>query len=363
MSRIREPRGGRRPHRRMLPLATACALGIMAGWGPAPSAYAAPAETVTEPAATQPTSHVSTTDAHAPLPLPPPDVIAELPPDGGAEFNRLIFETSPYLRQHARNPVDWYPWGEEAFAKARAENKPIFLSVGYSSCHWCHVMAHESFEDGETAAIMNRLFVSVKVDREERPDIDDIYMQAVQAIIGRGGWPMSVFLLPDGRPYYGGTYFPREDRGQSPGFQSLLTVLSDAYHQQRSEVEEQATRIVAAIEGRAGGLALTASAPLSRDLVGAAVSALRSSLDEQHGGFSGAPKFPPHMSLDLLLYEYGRTKNAELEPPIRVTLDAMMRGGVYDHVGGGFHRYSTDAVWFLPHFEKMLYDNGQLARA
>ena len=295
--------------------------------------------------------------------LPGPDTIAQLPPDGGPEFNRLIFETSPYLRQHARNPVDWYTWGEEAFAKARAENKPVFLSIGYSSCHWCHVMAHESFEDPETAALMNEHFISIKVDREERPDVDDIYMKAIQMIAGRGGWPMSVWLLPDGRPYFGGTYFPREDTGRGAGFKTMLVTLANAYHEQHADVDEQANRIAQGIRQQLGAAQADPVGPLDRGVMDAAITAVTGEFDSSRGGFSGAPKFPPHMSLDLLLYEYERTGRAELESPIRVTLDAMMLGGVHDHVGGGFHRYSTDAVWLVPHFEKMLYDNGQLARA
>ncbi len=307
--------------------------------------------------------HVKTTEHSGPPPLPTADAIAQLAPDGGPDFNRLIFETSPYLRQHARNPVDWYAWGADAFAKARAEGKPIFLSVGYSSCHWCHVMAHESFEDPATAALMNEHFINIKVDREERPDVDDIYMKAVQAIAGRGGWPMSVFLLPDGRPYYGGTYFPREDGRHGAGFKTVLVALAKAYTERRDEVEEQAARLAGVVQQQVGGGALQTSGPLSRDLIGQAIAALQEQFDRTRGGFGGAPKFPPHMSLDLLLYEYERTGREELAAPITVTLDAMLRGGVYDHVGGGFHRYSTDAVWLVPHFEKMLYDNGQLARA
>ena len=355
--RVEAPR--RRPRWRMR--SGMALLGVLVGCAQ-PTGAQDPDRDAPQAAATE-HSTVTDTTTHSPGPLPPADAIADLPPDGGPEFNRLIFETSPYLRQHARNPVDWYPWGEAALAKARAEGKPIFLSVGYSSCHWCHVMAHESFEDPETAALMNELFVSIKVDREERPDIDDIYMKAVQIIAGRGGWPMSVWLLPDGRPYYGGTYFPREDSARGAGFKTVLTSLSRAYHDRRDEVEEQAGRLAASVQQQLGGGSLQTTGPLSRDVVAGAIAALRDNFDAQRGGFGGAPKFPPHMSLDLLLYEFERTGQAELRELITRTLDAMMLGGVHDHVGGGFHRYSTDAVWLVPHFEKMLYDNGQLARA
>jgi hypothetical protein len=297
--------------------------------------------------------------------LPSDDEIARLPPDGGPGFNRLIHEKSPYLLQHARNPVDWFPWRPEAFAKAGAENKPVFLSVGYSACHWCHVMEHESFEDGRVAEILNRHFVCIKVDREERPDIDDIYMTATQLMTGRGGWPNSVWLTPDQRPWYAGTYFPREDRHGRPGFITLLTRLAEVWRLQRNDVEAQAERLAEAVRANAGA-GERAAHDVSRDRVGAliadGVNALERSYDLKHGGFGDAPKFPPHSALRLLLRRSPVTDQRSLLPIATGTLDAMMLGGIHDHVGGGFHRYSTDARWLLPHFEKMLYDNAQLAR-
>ncbi|MCB9513073.1 MAG: thioredoxin domain-containing protein [Candidatus Latescibacteria bacterium] len=295
-------------------------------------------------------------------PLPDAAAIAALPPDGGPEFNRLIFASSPYLRQHARNPVDWRPWGEEALAAARAADRPLFLSVGYSTCHWCHVMEHESFEDAEVAALLNAGFVCVKVDREERPDLDAVYMTATQLFTGRGGWPNSLWLTPDGRPWFAGTYFPREDRGpRQPGFLTLLAWLRQLWDERRDEVEKQADAIVAAV-AQATALPAGAEAPpaLSRALVDDALVALARDVDHAHGGFSGAPKFPPHQALALLLDEHARSGRADLLALVVDTLDGMARGGIHDHVGGGFHRYSTDARWFLPHFEKMLYDNAQL---
>ena len=295
-------------------------------------------------------------------PLPPTDLIRTLPPDGGSEFNRLIFQTSPYLLQHARNPVDWRPWGEEAKALARAENKPIFLSVGYSSCHWCHVMEHESFENKEIAELLNRHFIPVKVDREERPDLDDLYMLATQLMTGRGGWPNSVWLLPDGRPWYAGTYFPPEDRGPQIGFKNLLIRLAEIWSTRRTDVEEQARQLTEAIARHAAapGAAETVSVD---DLLEQALSIWRDTYDLQHGGFGDAPKFPPHTALDLLLDLAATRGDQSLLNLATGTLDAIARGGIRDHIGGGFHRYSTDARWLLPHFEKMLYDNAQLAWA
>ncbi len=296
-------------------------------------------------------------------PLPSPGEIAKLPPDGGPEFNRLIFEKSPYLLQHARNPVDWYPWGKEAFEKARAENKPIFLSVGYSTCHWCHVMERESFERDDVAAILNGYYVSIKVDREERPDLDEIYMNATQLITGRGGWPNSVWLLPDGRPWYAGTYFPREDRGEHPGFKTILARLHDFYHNRAGDVEKQASQLAEVMKRISAGQHVESVGEPTRDAVRQALGELANAFDERLGGFGGAPKFPPHQSLSLLHYEYACTNDEALLKMAAKTLDAMALGGIHDHVGGGFHRYSTDAQWLLPHFEKMLYDNAQLARA
>lgn len=295
--------------------------------------------------------------------------------------NRLIYETSPYLLQHAHNPVDWYPWSEEAFEKARQEDKPVLLSVGYSACHWCHVMERESFENEEIAQIMNEHFVPIKVDREERPDIDSIYMRAVQAITQQGGWPMTMFLMPDGRPFYGGTYFPPQDRhyGQHlmPGFPRVLLSIIHAYRQQRQEVEEQATQIADYLRQsseaplRARGVRPQGGLPL--DLLGTAAQAIIADFDAQHGGFGGAPKFPNAMALEFLLrvhlhrlkgeINFGRKKGvpSELEV-VESSLQHMANGGIYDQMGGGFHRYSVDAQWLVPHFEKMLYDNALLSR-
>jgi len=301
--------------------------------------------------------------SHQHKPLPTPAQIAKLPPDGGDEFNRLIHAKSPYLLQHARNPVDWYPWGKEAFERAKKEDKPIFLSVGYSTCHWCHVMARECFERKDVSAILNKYYIAIKVDREERPDVDRIYMLATQFVTGQGGWPNSLWLTPDRKPWYAGTYFPREDHDGRPGFKTILTHLADTWKKQRKDVDASAERISIAMKRYSRGDHTKSTGKLSRELIPGAVRALEQSFDSRYGGFGGAPKFPPHGAMRLLLAEYGRTKNAGLLKLATRTLDAMARGGMHDHVGGGFHRYSTDARWFLPHFEKMLYDNAQLARA
>jgi uncharacterized protein len=269
--------------------------------------------------------------------------------------NRLAKETSPYLLQHADNPVDWYPWGDEAFERARAEDRPILLSIGYAACHWCHVMEHESFEDEETARLMNERFVPVKVDREERPDVDGLYMEAVVTMTGHGGWPMTVFLTPDGRPFYGGTYFPPEPRFNMPSFTQLLLAVSKAYEEQRSELEEQADALVGAI--RDASERPPSNEPLTSELIVNAVSALRAQFDPQYGGFGRAPKFPAASNLELLL----RTGRDDALEMVRSTLDGMATGGMYDVIGGGFHRYSVDEAWLVPHFEKMLYDNALLA--
>jgi hypothetical protein len=275
--------------------------------------------------------------------------------------NRLASESSPYLQQHADNPVDWYPWGEEAIQKAKREDKPIFLSLGYSACHWCHVMARESFEDEATAAILNEHFISIKVDREERPDLDRIYMSAVQAITGRGGWPMSIFLSPDGKPFYAGTYFPPRPRHGLPSFSQVLTTIADAWENRREELLEGSDRIVASIERQmavpAGERALD-----SRTLT-QAFRNLRRDYDDRHGGWDGAPKFPQPMTIEFLLRFHQSTGEPQALGMAVGSLDAMARGGIYDQVGGGFHRYSVDKRWLVPHFEKMLYDNAQLARA
>ena len=278
--------------------------------------------------------------------------------------NRLASETSPYLRQHADNPVDWYPWGDDAFARAQAEDKPVLLSVGYSSCHWCHVMAHESFEDPETAAVMNRLFVNVKVDREERPDVDAVYMEAVQALSGRGGWPMTAFLTPDGKPFFAGTYFPDTDRPGMPSFVRVMEAVDDIWRNRREEVLDQARKLQAAVE--ANTLTGRIGAPggaLPPDVLDRAVDALAQAFDPRFGGFGGAPKFPPAMAIDLLLRALVRDDSPRVRVMVVTTLDAMAAGGIYDHVGGGFARYSTDAHWLVPHFEKMLYDQALLLGA
>jgi uncharacterized protein len=277
--------------------------------------------------------------------------------------NRLADETSPYLRQHADNPVDWYPWGEEAFGRARAEDKPVLLSVGYASCHWCHVMAHESFEDADVAAVMNERFVNVKVDREERPDVDAIYMQAVQAMTGSGGWPMTVFLDPEGRPFFGGTYFPPDDRQGMPGFLRLLDAIDDAWRNRRDELGQQAEQLRQAIEESTAVGGRGPGTPLSDGLLEQAVAGLRGQFDPRFGGFGRAPKFPQAMALTFLLDQAALAPEDEVLEMVTVSLDAMAAGGIYDQVGGGFHRYSVDAHWLVPHFEKMLYDQALLVRA
>jgi len=274
--------------------------------------------------------------------------------------NRLAGETSPYLIQHAHNPVDWYPWCEEALARARKEDKPILLSIGYSACHWCHVMAHESFEDHDTALLMNEGFINIKVDREERPDVDAIYMDAVQAMTGSGGWPLTVFLTPEGKPFYGGTYFPPEDKHGMPGFRRVLRSVVDFYRRNRGEVEHSARQIVAALEARAG---VPGDADeLDADTLNSAFLALRPDLDAVNGGFGTAPKFPQPLTLEFLLRYHHRTGNQEALDMATLALEKMAAGGIYDQIGGGFHRYATDAGWLVPHFEKMLYDNALLSR-
>jgi uncharacterized protein len=272
--------------------------------------------------------------------------------------NRLANSTSPYLRQHRDNPVDWFEWGSEAFESARTRDVPILISVGYSACHWCHVMAHESFEDQATADIMNRLFVNVKVDREERPDVDAVYMEAVQAMTGRGGWPMTVWATPEGRPFYAGTYFPSEPRGGMPTFRSVMEAITDAWKHRRSEIHEQADQLTATINR---------SVPAGSDLptidaLAAAYRSFEEAYDPVNGGFGGAPKFPQQPSLEFLLRVIDEPWAPRASEILGRTLASMARGGIYDQVGGGFARYSVDAQWLVPHFEKMLYDNAQLAR-
>jgi uncharacterized protein len=306
---------------------------------------------------------------------------ADIQEGGHKHTNRLIQETSPYLLQHAHNPVEWYPWGEEALQKARQEDKPVLLSVGYSACHWCHVMEHESFENEEIANLMNKYFVSIKVDREERPDIDSIYMQAVQAMTQQGGWPMTVFLTPDGRPFFGGTYYPPDDRqyGQQtmPGFRRILLSLAEAYQSRRQDVEEQAAQLGDYLKQhssaplRSMGKDITGNMPL--DILSRAAQGLSKSFDSDHGGFGSAPKFPNTMSLELLLRVHLHKAKGEISDlatqggatemeVVETSLRHMAQGGIYDQLGGGFHRYSVDAEWLVPHFEKMLYDNALLSQ-
>ncbi|MBI5441740.1 MAG: thioredoxin domain-containing protein [Deltaproteobacteria bacterium] len=279
--------------------------------------------------------------------------------DPARPANRLAMESSPYLRQHAHNPVDWYPWGAEAFERARREDKPLFLSIGYSACHWCHVMERESFENEEIAAVLNAHYVSVKVDREERPDVDDVYMSAVQTMVGRGGWPLSAFLFPDGRPFFGGTYFPPDDRQGRAGFRTILEKLAEAWRERRDELGKGANEVVSEVENanriaeRAGREALSAT-------TGNVLTAtLKRTFDARHGGVGGAPTFPPHLALEWLLLKGAEGDSIARSMALK-TLDAMALGGLHDHLAGGFHRYSTDERWLLPHFEKMLTDNAQL---
>jgi len=274
--------------------------------------------------------------------------------------NLLVHETSPYLLQHAHNPVDWHPWGEAAFQKAKRENKPVLLSIGYSACHWCHVMERESFENEQIAALMNELFVNIKVDREERPDLDEIYMNAVQMMTGRGGWPMTMFLTPDGKPFYGGTYFPPEDRYNVPGFPKILRGVANAYHKQPQDVENSVKQILARLQSMSRSV--QSAQPFEPDIITSGAEQLLQAHDSEHGGFGQAPKFPNAGVYELFLRAYHQSKNTRYLDAITFTLVKMARGGIYDHLGGGFHRYSVDEKWLVPHFEKMLYDNAQLVR-
>jgi uncharacterized protein len=278
----------------------------------------------------------------------------------GRKPNRLLQEQSPYLRQHAYNPVDWYPWGDEALAKAKAENKPILLSIGYSACHWCHVMERESFENEAIARLMNENFVPVKVDREERPDLDQIYMDAVQLLTGRGGWPLTVFLTPDGKPFYGGTYFPPEDRHGIAGFPRVLAAITEAYHNQQADVQQNVERLVKAVAALADYKPQPGE--MRADLALAGARMLAQSYDRVHGGIGGAPKFPNTFVFSLFLRMYAAQREQAFGDMVRETLLKMAKGGIYDQLGGGFHRYSVDERWLVPHFEKMLYDNALLAR-
>lgn len=282
-----------------------------------------------------------------------------LPPDGGEEFNRLVFTSSPYLLQHARNPVNWYPWGEEAFEKAAREDKPIFLSIGYSTCHWCHVMEHESFEDPDVAAYLNEHFVSVKVDREERPDVDHIYMTVCQAMTGSGGWPLTVFMTPERKPFFAGTYFPKEDRYQRPGFMRVLQSLNDVWHNDRRRAtdigDQLQSQLAEALRGEAGSL--------PEDVLERSVASFEQRYDDVFGGFGSEPKFPMGHTLSYLLRRAMTNSDTELQSMVEHTLIRMYRGGIWDHLGGGFCRYSVDRKWLVPHFEKMLYDNALLLMA
>jgi uncharacterized protein len=274
--------------------------------------------------------------------------------------NRLIDETSPYLLQHAHNPMDWYQWGDEAFQKAKSENKPILLSIGYSACHWCHVMERESFENEKIAALMNESFVNIKVDREERPDLDEIYMNAVQMLTGRGGWPMTMFLTPERKPFYGGTYFPPEDRQGMPGFPRILLGVSQAYRERPADIEKSVSQILESLQR------MSESKPSDKDfapeIIGESCEKIARAYDSDNGGLGQAPKFPNAGVYELFLHHYHHAKSERYLEMVVHTLNKMAQGGIYDHLGGGFHRYSVDAKWLVPHFEKMLYDNAQLLR-
>ncbi|HEX9596819.1 MAG TPA: thioredoxin domain-containing protein, partial [Anaerolineales bacterium] len=292
--------------------------------------------------------------------IPEQSEIAKLPPDGGEEFNRLIFEKSPYLLQHARNPVDWYAWGPEAFEKARAGDKPVFLSIGYSTCHWCHVMAHESFEDTTVARLMNEAFVCIKVDREERPDVDQIYMSVCQAMTGSGGWPLTVIMAPDKRPFFAGTYFPKKSMHQRIGMTELVPRVADLWRNQRASLLENANKMMDFLKDNANP---KAGDPLGAEVLNQAFQQLSGRYDSQFGGFGQAPKFPSPHNFTFLLRYWQRTQEPSALQMVENTLQQMRLGGIYDHVGFGFHRYSTDSQWLLPHFEKMLYDQALLALA
>ncbi len=299
-------------------------------------------------------------EGHMRTPIPPPEVIAQLPPDGGPNFNRLVFQQSPYLLQHARNPVDWYPWGEDAFTKARRENKLVFLSIGYSTCHWCHVMERESFENEEVAALMNQSYVSIKVDREERPDLDEIYMTVTQAMTGSGGWPMTVILTSEKKPIFAGTYFPKEGRFGRPGMMDLLPQIASQWAGDRDKLLQSADRITQYLQQASVG---TPGEALGKKVLDTAYTHLKRSFDSRRGGFGQAPKFPTPHRYTFLLRQWRRSGDAEALKMVEKTLSAMRRGGMYDHMGFGFHRYSTDPDWLVPHFEKMLYDQALLAIA
>jgi len=298
-------------------------------------------------------SHSADSEGHVRKPLPSKEEIAKLPKDGGEEFNRLVFEHSPYLLQHARNPVDWWPWSEEAFEQARKEDKPIFLSIGYTTCHWCHVMEHESFEDEEVAKLINEKYIPIKVDREERPDIDEVYMTVTQALTGSGGWPMTVMLTPDKDPFFAGTYFPKESMVGRPGIKMILNQLHDAWTNKRDEVNETSAAISEQLGSILGG---SPGGEIAPEIFDTAFEQFSGRYDSKHGGFSNAPKFPVPPNLMFLLRYHERTGNEKALEMVEKTLTEMRLGGVYDQVGFGIHRYSTTPEWLVPHFEKMLYD-------
>ncbi|HNO12410.1 MAG TPA: thioredoxin domain-containing protein, partial [bacterium] len=286
------------------------------------------------------------------LPILSKEELAKLPPDGGTEYNRLIFEKSPYLLQHARNPVKWWSWCDEAFETARTAGKPVFLSIGYATCHWCHVMEHESFEDTAIASAMNDSFICVKVDREERPDIDHVYMAVTQAMTGHGGWPMTVLMTWDKKPFFTGTYFPKQSRHGRIGMNDLIKAINDAWYHRKNDVLTNAQQIVDSM-ARAED---NRPKPIRASILSEAVEMFKKQFDQRFAGFGSAPKFPTPHNLSFLLRYYHTTHDGDVLSMIVRTLDAMRCGGIYDHIGFGFHRYSTDARWFLPHFEKMLYD-------
>ncbi len=293
-------------------------------------------------------------------PIPAPEMIAKLPPDGGSDFNRLVFEKSPYLLQHAGNPVDWYPWGEEAFAAAKKQDKPVFLSIGYTTCHWCHVMERESFENMEVGKLLSKHFICVKVDREERPDIDAVYMTVTQQMTGSGGWPMTVIMTPDKRPFFAGTYFPKESRPGRPGLKQLIYGLSGAWKDDREQVFKVAEEVTRFLEQASAG---APGDPLTAALLDKTFSQLQTRYDSVHGGFGRNPKFPTSHQLSFLVRYWKRSGKTEALDMVEHTLRRIRLGGIYDHVGLGVHRYSTDRIWLLPHFEKMLYDQAILAQA
>ena len=308
--------------------------------------------------------HAADDDEHEPKvrkPLPSQEEIAKLPEDGGGEFNRLIFSQSPYLLQHARNPVDWRPWGEEAFKAAAEQDKPVFLSIGYTTCHWCHVMEHESFEDDEVAKLINDNYIAIKVDREERPDIDDIYMNVTQGLTGSGGWPMTVMMTAEKKPFFAGTYFPKNSVGQRPGVMDIFSQIADAWDERRGEIDNSANKITESLQKSMIGH--PAGEMPAADVLAAAAESFATRYDAENGGFSSAPKFPVPPNLMFLLRHWKRTGDKDALAMVELTLQEIRRGGVFDQVGLGVHRYSTDRNWLVPHFEKMLYDQAMLTIA